>query len=153
MQQQIKAENILHRLCRGKRLLEVKDNPFYHHLIEEMKKEITSLREILHEGREVRAQCGQLLLETALLVDQHLSFHDKCQVIGISHIAAFRALDGDTTTSFKEMVFCHVLEYRGREDSYPLLDISTPFYSATSEYMKTSHNQMKTESLAKSLPY
>lgn len=117
-------------LNRHKRLLEAKNSPFDRNRIYQTEQRIELHREERKRGKVKLTSVGQLLIDLMVHADRVLSFHDKCQLLNISHTAALKALDGDKTVSFEKMIFVHALEYRGSEEMLPMDDISMPYWCA-----------------------
>lgn len=131
---QLKTQNSLtdaiNHTGRLKRLREIQNGAFDKHRIHQLEKTITTLRQAREELSTSLAAAGQLIINLMILADDLLSFHDKCQMLNINHIAALKALNGDDTVAFERMVFSYALEYRGNDDCLPMNDLSMPLWNA-----------------------
>ncbi len=80
-------------------------------------------------------ELGRNIVNLLPIADDYLSFHDKCQLLNVNHIAAGKKVNNDESITFKKMIFVHALEYRGAKDSLPYLDISMPFFHAMQKHI------------------
>lgn len=117
------------RLDRERRIMVRRENPFDAHRIEALKKRASALRESVDQIKGNLAEAGQLFITIAHAANGALTFHDKCQVCGISHTAAIRNMDGKDSVTLEKMVFVHCLEFRGEREFLEPFDEGSPIWT------------------------
>ena len=128
-------------LRRHKRLLEHRNSAFDKHRIEELEANASLFDSDAEPHRKFLIDLGEALINVLPYADRFLSFHDKCQILGVNHIEALSRLSGDKSISIEKMIFVHCLEYRGKDDCLPSNDISMPLWNV---YRKRLLHELET---------
>lgn len=132
-------------LDKQKTALEAQDTFFNRYRISKLEEQFEYWRNAYSSSWGDLAEIGHKVFTVAPLIDRYCSFHDKCQLLNISHTRALKELKkhgGDERTTFDKLIFVYALESLHNDGKFlHPFDLQAPLYSA---YQEQLISEMKT---------